>query len=114
MLDFIKVNKEEEKRLYRICKELEFNGESLIVDAKGSSWQSTMRKFGVRAKPLIEKDLLEPIWVQRKPGNYIMENKLIRTKNSKVKEVNKGKNSLFVFESIKLDDSIHKKRRRLL
>ena len=95
-------------------KELEFHGESLVEDAKGPEWHGTMRKFGVRAKPLIEKDLIEPIWIQRKPGNYIMENKLIRKKKSvNVEEVSKGKISEFHFKPIELDD-FPVKRRKLI
>ena len=111
---FIKVNKEEEKRLYRICIELKISGESLVEDARGPEWHGTMRKLGVRAKPLIEKGLIEHIWIQRKPGNYLLENKLIRTKKAiSVKEVNKGKNSEFHFKPIEIDKT-HKKRRKLI
>ena len=113
----IKVHKNEEKRLYRIMKELEFEGESLVEDAKGSEWHGTMRKLGVRAKPLIEKNLIEPIWIQRKPGNYMLENKLIRTKKSvSVKEVAKGNISEFYFKPkpIITDKKMHMKRRKLI
>lgn len=111
----ITVHKEEEKRLYRIMKELEFDGESFIEDAKGPAWDGTMIKFGVRAKPLIEKDLIEPIWIQRKPGNYPLQNKLIRTKKSvSVKEVTKGKISEFYFKPVKIVDEMHMKRRKLI
>lgn len=112
--DFIKVNKEEEKRLYRIMKELEFNGESLVENAKGSDWQSTMRKFGIRAKPLIEKNLIEPIWAQYTSDKTLHTNRLIRTKKSIiVEEITRGKISEFYFKPMEID-KIHKKRRKLI
>ena len=111
---FIKVNKEEEKRLYRIMKELSIHGESLVVDAKGPDWQSTMRKFGVRAKPLIEKDLIEPIWAQYTSDKTLYNNRLIRIKKSvSVEEITKGKISEFYFKPIEIDER-HKKRRKLI
>ena len=110
----IKVNKEDEKRLYRIMKELEFNGESFVVDVRGPDWQSTMRKFGVRAKPLIEKDLIEPIWVQYTSDKTLHNNRLIRKKKSvSVEEVSKGKISTFYFKPINIDE-LHVKRRKLI
>ena len=110
----IKVNKEEEERLYRIMKELELEGESLIHDARGIEWQSTMRKFGIRAKPLVDKNLIEPIWTPFKSDRTLRKERLIRTKrNVQVKEVDNGKNSFFVFEIKELKE-LHKKRRILI
>lgn len=114
VLYFIKANKEKDEHLYRIMKRLELEGECLLNDVKGSKWHGAMTKFGVRAKPLIEKDLIEPIWIQRKTGNYPLESRLIRTKkNIEIKEVTKGKLSEFYFKPIEIDN-LHKKRRKLI
>ena len=113
--DFIKVNKVDEKRLYRIMKELEFHGESLINDASGYDWHCTMRKFGIRAKPLIEKKLIEPIWIQYSSDKTLNPNRLIRTKNDVcVQEITKGKTSEFYFKPIEINQENHRKRRKLI
>ena len=104
--------KEDEKRLYRIVKELELQGESLIVNAKGSEWQSTLRKFGVRAKPLIEADLIEPIWVQYTSDKTLENNRLIRKKKGVVvEEVKKGTTSMFHFKPQDIIIDIPKRRK---
>ena len=107
----IRVNKDDEKRLFRIMKELEYSGESLIVDASGPEWNGTLRKFGIRAKPLIERDLIEPIWVQYTSGKTMEKNRLIRTKKAViVEEIPCGRISEFYFKPI----DVPEKRRRLM
>ena len=107
--------KEDEKRLYRIMKELEFHGESFIEDASSNDWHGTMRKFGIRAKPLIEKKLLEPVWIQYNSDKTLNANRLIRTKNDvSVQEITKGKTSVFFFKPIEIDKGNHRKRRKLI
>lgn len=69
--NYLKVNREQEKRLYRICKELEWNGRSEI-NGSDPMYHGTMRKFGIRAKPLIEKNLLNKTLVQKDNGNVIV------------------------------------------
>lgn len=112
---FIKVDKEDDKRLYRIMKDLEYYGESFVDDASGPDWNGTMRKFGVRAKPLIEKDLLEPIWTPYKSDRTERKERLIRKKKSVVvTEIPKGNLSLFYFKHDDINIEMPKKRRRLI
>jgi len=67
--DIVKV-KNDEKRLYQIMKELEMDGECLI-DSMSPEWHSTMRKFGVRTKSIVNNDLLEKPWIQRNDDNVV-------------------------------------------
>lgn len=93
----------EEKRLYRIMKELEKNGESLIDDIS-DDWHGTIRKLGRRTKPLVDNELLEPMWIQRDTHNHDIKKRLIRTpKNVLVEEIPGNNTSFF-----------HFKRRRLI
>ena len=95
--NYIEVEREKEKRLYRICNELRIQGESYIEDAGSPEWQSTNRKFGIRGKPLIEEELLEPIWRGDYHSKY-PNRRLIRVpKNVDVVERLKGKKSHFHF-----------------
>ena len=106
--------KEDEKRLYRICKELELNGISKIDKTESVEWNSTLRKFGVRAKPLIEKGILEPILKPDQRDKLFNNRRVIMTKKDvEIKEVTMGNNTRFYFKEIeKLE--LHKKRRRLI
>jgi len=93
----IKVDREVEKRLYRVLKELEMHGESKIENAHTPEWQGTMRTIGIRAKPLIEGNLIEPIWKTENKNHF--EDRLIRkTKDAEIKEVKGNSMSFFHFK----------------
>jgi len=94
--NYLEVQRETEKRFYRICKELETNGESKIENAMNPEWHSTLKKLGVRGKSLIELNLLEPIWSNRHKDH--VEERLIRIpKDVVIKEVKGNKKSIFPF-----------------
>lgn len=99
--NYLEANKETEKRFYRICKELEMNGETLIENAGTPEWNAVLRKFGIQAKPLIDNEFIEPIWIQRKPGNHSTDKRLIRKKKDTIiKEIPGRKKSIFAFKRI--------------
>lgn len=91
----IKVEREREKRLYRICKELENNRRSEIIGCN-PDYHSTMRKFGIRTKTLIEKNLINPPLVQKDRGNVIIRRVIEVPKDVKV-ESNGNKIVKFFF-----------------
>jgi len=94
--NYLEVERETEKRFYRICKELELNGESKIENAMTPEWHSTLRKLGIQAKPLISADLLEPIW--KTTNRNKCEQRLIRVpKDVVIKEKKGNKKSIFPF-----------------
>jgi len=85
---YIDVNKEKEKALYRVFKELESNGKSII-----DSNVSLTRKIGVRGHKLYAKELLLP------PAHIKRLNKsvVITPPNVEIKEISFTGNSRFVF-----------------
>lgn len=94
------VNRDEEKQFYRICKELMTDQESYIEDASNVEWHGTLRKFGKRAKPLIEKRLLDPIWITDNRNRP--DERLIKIpKNVTIDEIIGNKKSFFNFHKIK-------------
>lgn len=97
----LEVDRKEEKRFYRICKELELHGESIIENAATEEWNGALRKLGIRAKPLIEDGLMEPIWKTTNKKNS--ERRLIRIpKDIEVKEILGNKKSYFPFKRRKI------------
>lgn len=95
--NYLEVERETEKRFYRICKELQLNGESKIENAMTPEWHSTLKKLGIRAKPLIDADLIEPIWKTTKRGKQ--EQRLIRIPRGVIiTEVKGKKKSIFPFK----------------
>jgi len=75
----VKVKPDEEKRLYRIFKELEKQGESEIK-GMDTEWHSTMRKFGIRTKKISgEHGFIDEPWIQRDGINGVKAH-LIRVK----------------------------------
>ena len=88
----------DEKRLYRICKELEKEGESIIETNGKKEWNGTFRKWGVRAKPLIEKDMIYPIWITY--NKYHLEYRMIKLKKDVVVTEIPGNNCSFFKFSI--------------
>lgn len=95
--NYLEVERETEKRLYRICKELEQHGESQIDNAMTPEWHSTLKKLGIRAKPLVDAKLLEPIWKTTNKNN--IEKRLIRIpKGVVIEEIKGNKKSFFPFK----------------
>ena len=62
-------------KLYRVFKELELNGES-IVDNTGHEWNTAMQQFTKKTNNLQSKNLIEPLWIQR--DGMIVKKRLIR------------------------------------
>jgi len=98
--NYIDVLKEEEKRLYRILKELEHNGESLIENADSPEWNGVLRKLGVKAKPLIKKELLDPIYRVDYHSKH-SDRRLIRVPKDVVVEEKGQTKSYFLFKKKK-------------
>ena len=111
-------NRETEKELYRIMKELEWNGKSVIDKQNCDNWDGVMRKFGIRAAPLVDNELLEPVLQPDIRKRELNTKRYIYTKdNVKIEEVSMGNLSRFYFKKIEMpaqQDIIHKKRRRLI
>lgn len=98
--NYLKVDIEREKRLNRICYELEKYGECIIdrteKDFDISGWNSTMKNFGIKTKPLVEKKLIEPIWIQRNNQENVIEKRLIRvSKGTRVNSIGNKKKKYF-------------------
>lgn len=94
----LEVNRDVEKQFYRICKDLEIHGEALVENTNREEWKKTKHIFGHRAKPLIEENLLEPMWKTDYPNNG---HRLIRVKkNVKVEEIRGKKFSWFRLKKI--------------
>jgi hypothetical protein len=90
----------DEKRLYRICKELEKKGESIVETNGKKEWNGTFRKWGIRAKPLLEKDLVYPVWITYNRKH--LEDRMIKLKNNVIVEEKPGNNcSFFIFKEQK-------------
>lgn len=97
----IKVDSDE-IRLYRICKELEKKGESIIQTNGKKEWNGVFRKWGVRAKPLIEKDMIYPIWITY--NKKYLEDRMIKLKKDvTVTEIPGNNCSFFKFTKQKID-----------
>jgi uncharacterized membrane protein len=100
--NFIEVIREEEKRLYRIMKEVERDGESLVDLKAHPELSSATRQLGIRAKAadLQKRGFLEPIW---QTNQYEEENiRLIRkSKDTEVVEEKGNKKSFFIFKKKK-------------
>lgn len=96
----IKVKPTEEKRLYRIMKELERDRES-IVKNMDVDWHGTMRKLGVRTKKLIDKngDPYIEEWKHIDAQNHKIEQKMFRIqKDIEVTEIPGNDISFFHFK----------------
>ncbi len=76
------------------------HGESQIDNAMTPEWHGVLKKLGIRAKPLIDANLLEPIWKTTNKSN--IEKRLIRVKKGvDVKEIKGNKKSFFPFKKHK-------------
>jgi len=88
----------DEKRLRQIMKELSIHNESIIEDTSGK-YNGTMRKLARRGKPLMDKNLLEPIWIQLDNQSNTVQKRLIRIpKDVVVVEKNGSKIDFFHFK----------------
>jgi len=97
--NYLEANPKDDKTIYRICKELERNNGKTVIDTDTGNWPEVSRKFGVRARPLIEHKppLLYPIG--RTKNNRKNSLALIQVpKNVKVKERKGNKTSFFDFK----------------
>ena len=82
-------------KLYRVFKELELNGES-IVDTTGKEWNTAMQQYTKKTENLQQKGLIEPLWIQRE--GMIVKKRLIRVpKNVDVLEIPGNQKSKFRF-----------------
>ena len=91
----------DEKRLKRIMQELVAKGES-VIDDTGDEWHGTMRKFGIRTKKLVKKDLIEPVWIQRDDSNIVKKRMIRVPKGVNVLEINGNKRDFFHFKRRKI------------
>lgn len=93
------VNREEEKRFYRIMKELETKRESIIEDASTIEWQKTLISIGKRTKPLLDNNIIKQplIWNTTNRGHKDM--RLIHLPDDITVEEKEGnKESFFHFK----------------
>ena len=96
----IDVIREEEKLLYRIMKEIERDGES-IVSSNNPEWRSVNSKINYKLKTLQEENILYPVL---KPCQHNRKSDIRVIKkypNIHVREVLRGKKSIFPFEKPK-------------
>lgn len=99
-ISYVEIEEETEKRFYRICKNLEMNGISIIKNANSPEWNGELKRWGLKMKPLIEQSFLDPIW--RTDNKNHRETRLIRTPpNVVIEEKKKGKKSVFKFKKLK-------------
>lgn len=91
--NIIKIEKDE-KNLYNVLKGLEVHREYL-VDGSSKEWHGTMRKFGIRTKKLIKKELIEPPWEQRDANNRTVVKRLFRLPDNVIVEEKNGNNMCF-------------------
>lgn len=97
--NFIRVEKELDKEITNVLKGLSIHNEYHIDNAQKPEWNSALRKFGIKAKPLIEEKLLEPIWIHRTSNNNITGERLIRIpKDVKVDIIENEKHIIFHFK----------------
>ena len=68
--NIVTVDKESDKRMYRILKECMVSKES-IVDQSSRDWNNTFIKFKYRTENLQKQNLIEGLWVQRDRMNII-------------------------------------------
>jgi len=104
----ITVNKNDDKKLYQIMKDLERDGECLI-DSVSPEWHGTMRKLGLKTRSLVEADLIERPWIIEDTQNHKIKKRLIRLPR-------KDNKSIVDVTEIKGNDIsiFHFKRRRLI
>ena len=99
----VKVHPSVEKRLYRVMKELERDGES-VIDSMDREWHGVMRKFAINTKTLVgDGGFLEKTWVQRDDSNVVQKRLIRIKKDSECVEIPGNDISFF-----------HFKRRRLI
>jgi hypothetical protein len=93
------VNREEEKRFYRVMKELEKNGESIIKDASAPEWQRTLISLGHRTKPLLDNKTIEQPLIWNTTNRRHKDMRLIHLPNNIIVEEKEGnKESFFHFK----------------
>jgi hypothetical protein len=98
--DIIRVNRETEKRIYRIMKELEAKGESIIENVNNDSeWESTLKRIGRRSQPLLENNILDRPLISGFPHQNYKNMRLISLpKNIEVEEEPGNNMSFFHFK----------------
>lgn len=103
--NYLEVDRVEDTLLYRICSDLKIHGKS-IVETK-EDWGSTSRKFGVRIKPLINKNKPDESFIYpigRTKNNRKFSIALIQTPNDVVvmeRKINE-RISRFIFKKIQI------------
>lgn len=93
--NYIAVQRDEEKLLYRILKDIEGTGES-IASSNNPEWKKTCAKIG--SSNLQENDLLYPILKPHQHSKKSDIRLIKKVDNVSVKEVTKGKKSIFPFK----------------
>jgi len=94
--NIVSVDKTSEKRMYQIMSELKLYGES-VVDSDNKEWHGTMRKFGIRTKPLVSKGLIDPVWIRLSPHKTVEKRLIKLPKNVCVEEITHKNKSIFQF-----------------
>jgi len=91
----VRVRPDTEKRLYRVFKEIEMNGESLITDMD-KDWHAAMRKMGIRTKKLVDDNgpFIDD-WVKINSDTHTVEQKLFRVRPDRECIEIKGNNISF-------------------
>jgi len=99
-ISYVEVD-ENDKKFFRICKNLENDGVSIIENANSPEWNGELKRWGIKMKSLIEKDFLDPIW--RTDNRNFRDTRLIRLPpNVTVEERKKGRKWVFKFKKLKI------------
>jgi len=102
--DIIKVNRETEARIYRIFKQLEINGESVIKKTNDDSdWESTLKRIGRRSQPLLDNNVIDRPLISDFPNEKYRDIRLISVPKNVVVEEKPGN----------MISEFHFKRRRI-
>lgn len=96
--DSIVVMREEEKQLYRIMKDLESKGESIIEKPDPERWKKTAHKLGHEGAKLIDEGYLYPILSPPRFHSKASMRVIKTTKNTIVEEIKRKDRSEFWFK----------------
>ncbi|MBE3095354.1 MAG: hypothetical protein IMZ52_10020 [Actinobacteria bacterium] len=98
------VNREEEKRFYRIMNELKTKRNVIIDDASTPGWAGTLRSIGIRTKQLLDNDMIDQPLIWRTENKKHFNKRLIHIPDNIIIEEKEGNK----------ESSFHFKRRQII
>lgn len=102
--NIIKVDREEEKRFYRIMNELKTKRNVIIEDASTPEWKNTLISIGKRTKPLLDKKIIEQPLIWNTANREHKDMRLIHIPDNIIIEEKEGNRQSF----------FHFKRRQII